>query len=260
MLICIGAATRLVEMLQQPSKSYRTKICLGARSDTLDADGRITFEPSARAPSAEEVKSALVPLVGEVLQKPPDYSALKIQGRRADDLARAGRALELAPRTVRIDEIAVLGYAWPHVELEVVCGSGTYIRSIARDLGEALACGGYVASLVRTRIGPFLLEHALDASALSTESIQRHLRPALDAVAGLPRLVLESHELEAITHGRRLTAQPARSAHGARPGRIARLRGEAGGPGRGRSRGRMASSAKSSGLRLPSCRAHSYSS
>jgi tRNA pseudouridine55 synthase len=204
LIVCIGAATRLVEMLQQLPKSYQTKIRLGARSDTLDADGRILSDSSARIPSADEVERVLLPLLGQVAQQPPEYSALKIKGRRAYDLARTGHALELAPRRVRIDRLAVLRFDWPCLELEIDCGSGTYIRSIARDIGEALACGGYVETLVRTRIGPFTLEQAVDPAELSAESIDRHLRPALDAVPGLPRLVLDARELDAVAHGRRL--------------------------------------------------------
>jgi len=206
LIVCVGAATRLVETLQELPKSYRSVVRLGARSDTLDADGRIVAEPCPRVPSPLDVENALPPFLGQIVQRPPDYSALKIKGRRAYDLARAGHAVELAPRPVRIDHIAVLRYAWPLLELEIDCGSGTYIRSIARDLGEALACGGFVENLVRTRVGPFTLERAVGPEDLSTESIDRHLRPALDAVPNLPRLVLDPSQLESIVHGRRLTA------------------------------------------------------
>jgi len=205
LIVCVGAATRLVEALQQLPKSYRTVFRLGARSDTLDADGRIVALPCPRVPSPLEVEHLLPRFLGQVVQKPPDYSALKIKGRRAYDLARAGRAVELAPRLVRIDQIALVRYSWPHLELDIDCGSGTYIRSIARDLGEALSCGALVETLVRTRVGPFLLAQAVDPADLSTESIGRHLRPALDAVPDWPRLVLESRQLESVVHGRRLT-------------------------------------------------------
>jgi tRNA pseudouridine55 synthase len=206
LIICVGTAVRLVELLQQPSKSYQTKIFLGARSDTLDADGLIVVEPSARAPSADEVASALDPFVGQILQTPPCYSAKKIRGRRAYHLARAGRPVELAPRMVRIDRITVLSYAWPCLELEIVCGSGTYIRSLAHDLGEALGCGGFVQTLVRTRVGPFTLEDALDAQALSSATIKEHLRPALDALPGMSRVALDAQQLAAISHGQSLSA------------------------------------------------------
>jgi tRNA pseudouridine55 synthase len=207
LIVCVGGATRLVENLHELPKSYRAMIRLGARSDTLDADGRIAIEPSPRVPTLPDVEQALPSLLGDVVQRPPAYSALKIKGRRAYDLARAGRTLELAPRLVRIDDIAVLDYQWPRLELAIDCGSGTYIRSIARDLGELLGCGGFVEELVRTRSGPFALEEAIDPEALSTESIAQYLRPALDAVAGLPRLTLDASQVKAVAQGRRLSTR-----------------------------------------------------
>jgi tRNA pseudouridine55 synthase len=204
--VCIGTATRLVEELQRLPKSYRTVFRLGARSDTLDADGRIVEEPCVRVPSADEVESALRPFLGEVVQMPPSYSALKVKGQRAYDLARAGRSVDLAPRSVRIDRIALVAYAWPRVELEIDCGGGTFIRSIARDMGEALACGGLVETLTRTRVGPFELAGAVDAAQLAPEAIERHLRPPLDAVSDLPRIALDPQQLELVAHGRRLAA------------------------------------------------------
>jgi tRNA pseudouridine55 synthase len=206
LIICVGAATRLVETLQQLPKSYRTTIRLGARSDTLDAEGQIIEEPRPRIPSLDEVRSALLPFVGEVIQQPPNFSALKIKGRRAYDLARSGRRVELAPRLVRIDRVALLRYAWPHLELEIDCGGGTFIRSIARDVGEALACGGLVETLVRTRVGPFELENASASADLSAESLEKHLKPALDAVPGWPRITLDARQLELVAHGRKIAA------------------------------------------------------
>ncbi len=168
----------------------------GARSDTLDADGRIEVEASPRVPSLFEIQQAIAPLWGAVDPETAGVFGPEDQGRRAYDLARAGQAVELAPRLVRIDRIAVLRYAWPHLELEIDCGGGTYIRSIARDIGEALGCGGYVETLVRTRTGPFTLEQPIDPAALSTESIGRiMLRPALDAVPDLPRLALDAGQV-----------------------------------------------------------------
>ena len=206
LVVCVGAATRLVEEVQQLPKSYRTVVLLGARSDTLDADGRIEHLTDPRRPSMDEVMAAVAPLVGEVDQMPPEYSALKVRGRRAYDLARAGQSVELAPRRVRIDRIAVLGYDWPRLELAIDCGSGTYIRSIARDVGEALGCGGLVEVLVRTCIGPFTLEDAVDLAGLSLDSMPGRLRPAVEAVAGLPRRVLDPDQLAAVAAGRRIAA------------------------------------------------------
>ena len=208
LVVCVGPATRLVEEIQSMPKSYRTVVRLGARSDTLDADGRIEHVEDARVPSPEDIEAALAPLVGEVDQVPPAYSALKLGGRRAYDLARGGQAVELAPRRVRIDRIEVIRSEWPHLELAIDCGSGTYIRSVARDVGEALGCGGLVEVLVRTRIGPFRLEEAVTLDGLSAESLPGLLRPAVEAVAGLPRRVLEPGEITAIAAGRRLPTVP----------------------------------------------------
>jgi tRNA pseudouridine55 synthase len=204
LIICVGTATRLVGTIQELAKSYRTVVRLGARSDTLDADGRVVEEACPRVPDREEIDQAMPRFLGQIDQLPPEYSAVKVKGRRAYDLARAGRTVELAPRSVRIDRIAVGRYVWPRLELEIDCGSGTYIRSVARDLGAALGCGGYVEKLARIRVGPFTLREAVGPDDLSSESIDRYLRPALDAVPNLPRLRLGPSELEAVAHGRRL--------------------------------------------------------
>lgn len=225
LVVCVGPATRLVEEVQALPKSYRAAVRLGARSDTLDADGRIEPVENARIPSPDEVAAAVAPLVGEVDQVPPAVSALKVGGRRSYDLVRAGQAVELAARRVRIDRIGVVRYEWPRLELEVDCGSGTYIRSIARDVGEALGCGGLVDVLVRTRIGPFTLEDAAELDGLSAESLPGLLRPTAEAVAGLPRMVLAPAQVAAVAAGRRIPIEPTMDL-GAAPGPIALLDGD----------------------------------
>jgi len=206
LIICVGAATRLVEAVQRFSKSYRTLIHLGAKSDTLDADGRIEAVACPLIPSAAEIARVLPSLSGRALQKPPDYSALKVKGKRAYDLARAGLRVELAPRFVQIDLIAVLSYEWPRLGLQIDCASGTYIRSIARDAGELLGCGGYVETLVRTRVGPFSLAEAVSLKAVSdADAIRRHLRPMIEAVPDLPRVVLSPSQVTAVAFGRSLS-------------------------------------------------------
>jgi tRNA pseudouridine55 synthase len=204
LIICIASATRLVEMIQRFTKTYRTVILLGARSDTLDADGRIEFQADPRVPSIPDVERVLASLVGAVEQRPPTYSALKIHGRRAYDLARAGRAVEPKARVIRIDRIELLRYDWPRLDLEIDCGAGTYIRSIARDVGELLGCGGMVETLVRTSTGPFSIDLAVAPEELSAESLARHLRPSLDAVPDLPRLVLDQNQVRSVRSGQRL--------------------------------------------------------
>ncbi len=206
LVVCVGTATRLIEYVQRMPKTYRTTVRLGARSDTLDADGTVVAEESPRVPGEPEIRTALAAQVGTIAQIPPQYSALKVEGRRAYDMARAGHAVELAPRDVLISRIDVLSYIWPRLDLEIGCGSGTYIRSIARDLGEALGCGGLVEVLTRTRIGPFTLDDALDPLELTAESIPGRLRPTLEAVASLPRLPLSPDQVAAIGQGRALSA------------------------------------------------------
>jgi tRNA pseudouridine55 synthase len=207
LVVCVGAATRLIEFVQRLPKTYRTVVRLGARSDTLDADGQVVEVVEAPVPGEAEVRAALAGQVGTILQEPPRFSALKVDGRRAYDLARAGREVELAARPVTIDRIEMLGYAWPRLELEIACGGGTYIRAIARDVGEALGCGGLVEVLVRTRIGPFTLADALDPASLSPAALPGLLRPALEAVPDLPRLVLSAEAVAAVIQGRSLALE-----------------------------------------------------
>jgi tRNA pseudouridine55 synthase len=204
LVVCVGAATRLIEFVQRMPKTYRTVVRLGARSDTLDADGRVVVVADPHRPVEAEVRAVLARQVGTIEQRPPEFSALKIQGQRAYDLARAGQAVHLEPRRVTITRIDPLGYDWPRLELEITCGSGTYIRSIARDVGEELGCGGLVEVLVRTRIGPFHEAEALDIESLSAQMIADRLLPALDAVADMPRIELSAGQVAAIVQGRAL--------------------------------------------------------
>src|SRR5262249_42878594 len=148
-------ATRLTEYVQRMTKAYRTRVRLGATSDTDDTDGTITPRPVERPPDRETVERVLAQLVGELEQVPPAFSAAKVTGRRAYDLARRGEQVALQPRRVQVHGINLLAFDYPQLELEVVCGKGTYIRSLARDLGERLDCGGLVETLRRTRVGPF---------------------------------------------------------------------------------------------------------
>src|SRR5262245_31993777 len=144
LVICVGAATKFADVVQALGKTYRSQFRLGATSDTDDADGTMTLVPEAVPPSEASLRAALAGFVGVVEQLPPAYSALKVAGRRAHDLARRGETVELKPRPVRIDVVRLLGYEWPFADVEVDCGKGTYIRSIARDLGANLGCGGMV--------------------------------------------------------------------------------------------------------------------
>lgn len=199
LVVCIGAATRLADYVQAMGKTYASRFRLGATSTTDDADGEVTEIPNAMPPTREQIDAALASFVGVIEQMPPAFSALKVAGARAHDLARQGKAVPLAARPVHINAIRVTGYVWPFLDVEVDCGKGTYIRAIARDLGNMLGCGGLVQTLRRTRVGPFAAEQGIGLEA-DPASVQ--LQPMLEAVAGLPRIILEPAIVHQLRNGR----------------------------------------------------------
>ncbi len=160
LLVCLGRATRLVPLIHEFSKSYRAGFTLGASSDTDDATGHIQYHPLPQPPTHSQVEQHLRHFQGQILQRPPSFSAIRVDGRRAYQAARQGQPPNLQPRPVQVHRIRLLSYVFPHLELEIECGSGTYIRSLARDLGQSLGTAGLMHALVRTRIGPFDLDHA----------------------------------------------------------------------------------------------------
>lgn len=203
LVLCIGNATRLTEYVQQMPKLYRAGIHLGATSDTDDADGQITTTPGITVPTREQIEQELCVFIGNIEQTPPAFSAVKVTGRRAHELARKGKVFELEPRTVRIDRIEILRYGYPHLDLEVHCGKGTYIRSLARDLGQRLGCGGYIATLRRLTIGWFDAADAVSLEADSTRACER-LLPAWRAIQDWPPPILSEEELAKLRQGQRI--------------------------------------------------------
>jgi len=201
LVVCVGAATRLADYVQAMGKSYASRFRFGATSTSDDADGDITETPNAHPVSREQIDEALACFVGAIEQLPPAVSALKVDGKRAYDLARKGEEVKLAPRPVRIEAIRVLGYEWPFLDVEVDCGKGTYIRSIARDLGVALGVGGMVQTLRRTRVGPFVAEQGVGVDAPPAEL---KLRPMAEALAGMPCVRVTADEVRRLRQGQRL--------------------------------------------------------
>lgn len=165
LVLCIGSATKLAEQVQAMEKTYRTQVLFGFTSDTDDADGQLKSMPARTPPTEAEVRQALDAFRGTILQTPPAYSALKKNGKRAHELARAGKSVQLEARPVTIHDIQLLSHQWPFADLEIQCSKGTYVRSIARDLGQALGCGGLVQKLRRTRVGPFVVEQGIGLDA-----------------------------------------------------------------------------------------------
>lgn len=191
LVLCVGAATRLAEFVQAMGKGYTTRVLLGATSDTDDADGVVTTNANTAPPTEEQVHEVVKRFVGTIQQLPPAYSALKVDGKRAHELARKGAEVKLEARPVNVYRIDVTGYAWPHLELAVECGKGTYIRSLARDVGEVLGVGGLVQTLRRTHVGPFTADSGLSLDA-TPEQVRANLRPMGEAVADLPRVTLDA--------------------------------------------------------------------
>jgi tRNA pseudouridine55 synthase len=200
LVLCLGRATRLAEFVQEMDKTYQSTFVLGGRSDTDDADGTITPNPAATPIERPIIEEALREFIGVIAQAPPRYSAVKIDGRRAHAIARKGEEFEIAPRNITIERIEVLDSCWPTLRLGIACGKGTYIRSLARDLGERLGVGAYVAQLRRTRVGPFLADDGVALTAPASEARAR-VRPPGDAVAELPRVVLDDDAVSAFCHG-----------------------------------------------------------
>jgi tRNA pseudouridine55 synthase len=176
LLLLVGKATKLCERLMDEPKQYEATVKLGATTPTDDPESEEIPYPGAAPVSEEAVRAAIAPLVGEIVQRPPAFSALKVGGRRAYDLARGGKEVALEPRKVRVYGIELLEYAWPLVRLRVDCGRGTYVRAIARDLGEALHAGGHLVQLRRTRVGPFGAEEAIKPADLRPETIAANLK------------------------------------------------------------------------------------
>jgi tRNA pseudouridine55 synthase len=200
LVICLGHATRLAEYVQAMAKTYRATFQLGARSDTDDADGTILNVEGAVQPDEATIRRALMQYIGDIDQAPPAYSAARIDGKRAYSMARRGDEVVLEPRRVTVYGIDFISYEWPNLEIEVHCGKGTYIRSLARDLGEKLGCGGLVTALRRTRVGRFSVDDAVTLEADPAEALAR-LRPLAEAVAELPRLDVTDDEATRLRHG-----------------------------------------------------------
>jgi len=168
-------ATKKLSEFQKLDKEYIAKIRLGVKSDTFDKEGKIEKVLFEKIPTREEVEEVLKSFCGEILQTPPPYSAKKIKGKKAYELARKGLKVELSPVKVKIHQIEILNYSFPYLKIKVSCSSGTYIRSLANDIGEKLKVGGLIEELRRTKIGNFKVENAQKLSQINSENWQNFL-------------------------------------------------------------------------------------
>jgi len=201
LIVAVGPATRLVDYVQQAPKRYRAEFLLGRTSDTEDTEGQVRELVDPPITSRAEIESAAARFVGQIQQRPPAYSAVKVSGKRAYALARKGHNVELQPRAVTIHRLAIIDYDYPRLTLDIECSSGTYIRSLGRDLAESLGSGAVMSALERTAIGAFHVEDAMDANDLSRDNLQTHLLPARLAVAHLPAVTLGGAEARRIASG-----------------------------------------------------------
>lgn len=207
LVVCVGRATRLIQYVQRQQKTYAATFLLGCRSDTDDITSEVTEVSINQPPSQEQVEAALSEFAGQIEQVPPRFSAVHVNGRRAYQLARKGKDVELTPRSVEVHRIELTRYAFPEIDLIIECGSGTYIRAIGRDLGNALGCGAVMSGLERTAIGPFQIADAVDLEAITPDTVSDHLLPTVKAVADLPQVDCTAEEVAALHHGRRIPAR-----------------------------------------------------
>ncbi len=207
LIVCLGKATRLSEYIMPGRKSYRASITLGQTSSTYDSGGEIDESPvETGGIELVGIKEAITSFTGEILQVPPMYSAIKVKGRKLYELARQGQSIEREPRPVRIDSINILEWNDPLLELDVICSAGTYIRSLAHDLGQALGVGAYLSGLQRRSSGQFTLGDSVALETLLNEADWwRHIIPPHVALAEESCVTLSKDELSRIQNGRTIT-------------------------------------------------------
>lgn len=205
LVLCLGQATRLSPFLTDLGKSYRAEIHLGVSTDTLDAEGKVTDRSDHIPKDPEEIFRAVRIFVGEVEQIPPMFSARKVSGKRLYRLARSGQEVEREARRVHIYRIDIQGYVPPILEVEVHCSKGTYIRSLADDIGKELGCGGHLAGLRRTAVGNIELSHCIGLERLESistkEDLEGHLILPNRALSQMPGLCLTSLQVRRFVHG-----------------------------------------------------------
>lgn len=212
LVILIGPAVRLSEYVSASDKRYQATVRLGSTTDTFDAEGRVTARASVDSITEQRFEEALTQFIGEIQQVPPPYSAIKVQGRKAYEMAREGEEVDLAPRTIHVYSLEMLEWAPPEAVIDVFCSSGTYVRSLANDLGAALGCGAYLVGLRRTKSGRFTLRDAVTLRRLQESFASgdwyRYLIPAAEALGDWPMVELDGDQVELIRHGHRIPAEP----------------------------------------------------
>jgi tRNA pseudouridine55 synthase len=207
LVILVGPAVRLSEYVSASDKRYQAVVRLGQSTDTYDADGRVVSTSPVNI-TEDEFANALKQFIGEIEQVPPPYSAVKVKGKKAYEMAREGEEVELLPRKIQVYNLDLLEWAPPDAVIDVYCSSGTYVRSLAHDLGEALGCGAHLVGLRRTKSGRFTLRDAVPLRKLR-ESFEngtwyQHLIPAAEALSDWPSIELTHTQVDDVRHGHRI--------------------------------------------------------
>lgn len=203
--ICVGQGTRVAEYLSESGKAYTADILFGVVTDTYDAEGSVVRTASAENLSLDEIEQVLPSFLGPQMQMPPLYSAIKLQGQPAYKRMRAGEEITLEPRPIIITQLDILAWQQPKLTLAIECSKGTYIRSLAYDLGEHLACGAHLVGLVRTRSGPFALSDSISldqlAEAVENGTVEQYLHPSDSVLQHYPAILLDDVTTERVLHG-----------------------------------------------------------
>jgi tRNA pseudouridine55 synthase len=224
--LAVRDATKLVPYVGTDPKVYVGSIALGAATDTYDAEGEVVSRWEGALPGESAVRAALAGFVGEISQVPPMYSSVKHGGEPLHRIARRGGHVERAPRKVTVHALEVRAFRPPLVDVEVVCSAGTYVRSLAEDLGRELGCGAHLANLRRTRSGPFLESHAVALDELAAVGERGEaaalLVPPVEVLA-LARVVLNAAQLGRVSHGGEVPAPPTAGPPPAPGSRVAAL-------------------------------------
>ncbi len=210
LVILIGPAVRLSEYVSASDKRYQAVLRLGTTTDTYDAEGEILRSRPVEHITEEQFQQELQGFVGEIEQVPPPYSAVKVHGRKAYEMAREGEEVDLAPRKIKVYNLDLLEWAPPEAVIDVYCSSGTYVRSLAHDLGEKLGCGAHLVGLRRTKSGRFTLRDAVSLrklrEAFENNTWYQYLIPAAEALSDWPAVELSEEEVDLIRHGHRIPA------------------------------------------------------
>ena len=204
--MAIGPATKLIQYAQDSGKTYVGSFRLGLKSDTEDITGQVEEIPTAREITESELALALGNFIGEILQVPPQFSAVKVNGQRAYKSARKGETVDIKARPARIDSIKLKAFEFPDFQIEIQCGKGTYVRTLGRDIAKSLGSDSVMTALQRTAVGNFSIESSYTLDDIENRSIEKLMSQPSALVANLPKVLLSDDDIERLLHGKKLSS------------------------------------------------------